>query len=366
MLRDHYTELFMLIRTCGIGACLLMASVAHATPFDMTYQGRLTDTGGTALEGSHTLTIQIYGSSSSHAGQTFVAVPTPGGYFSVILNNIDSDWLSGGAQVGISVDSATEMAPRLPLTTTPMAALAQTTSSVRAISQPTGTCTPGELVFDTQSAGLIVCTTGTWPQGLSFDGTRFTWSDGSAASTCFSYRNPDDQHLYNDEGDGVYAIDPDGDGTPVDVLCDMTTDQGGWTLVASIDPSSQEHLTTAALRDTTLTSLSNYGKFSDALIATIKDEANGSRNELRLDASDAFTMTWDDCPFTADAAAAQGCEHGSAPSHFGVSLNTTWQGYPSGCWITYGWTGSGSVGVRGSNGVCGYSSGNTSGALWAR
>ncbi|WP_240488871.1 fibrinogen-like YCDxxxxGGGW domain-containing protein [Labilithrix luteola] len=33
--------------------------------------------------------------------------------------------------------------------------------------------------------------------------------------------------------DGIYSIDPDGDGptAPVDVFCDMTNDGGGWTLV---------------------------------------------------------------------------------------------------------------------------------------
>ncbi len=40
-----------------------------------------------------------------------------------------------------------------------------------------------------------------------------------------------------DIGDGIYTIDVDGEGTgiaPFDTFCDMTTDGGGWTLVASV------------------------------------------------------------------------------------------------------------------------------------
>jgi hypothetical protein len=57
------------------------------------------------------------------------------------------------------------------------------------------------------------------------------WSDGSYAASCNGYRNPAQNYLYSGlTGDGVYRIKV-GNAT-YDVLCDMTTDGGGWTLAA--------------------------------------------------------------------------------------------------------------------------------------
>lgn len=57
------------------------------------------------------------------------------------------------------------------------------------------------------------------------------WADGSVAVSCFDYRAPLGAYGYHgDIGDGIYEIDPDGDGgvDPFLVDCDMTRAGGGW------------------------------------------------------------------------------------------------------------------------------------------
>jgi hypothetical protein len=72
-------------------------------------------------------------------------------------------------------------------------------------------------------------------------------------------------------GDGLYHIDPDGDGLTVQVLCDMTRDGGGWTFYSKHWYQSGIFGNTGAVGGVVdaLTLKSNTYKLSDDLIRTL-------------------------------------------------------------------------------------------------
>lgn len=163
------------------------------------------------------------------------------------------------------------------------------------------------------------------------------WADGTAAATCDGYRNPPVGYVYAGlTGDGLYQVDPQGDGGFA-AWCDMTSDGGGWTLAVRITGPFSTHNNSAAVGTLTSPSQGSTAKLSDSQINALR---GGSYidSRLRFQCGAATVYFADDAAFTATAnnsGALDRCATTwdsatwtqSVPYHNHYGINT-WQGSP--------------------------------------
>lgn len=137
---------------------------------------------------------------------------------------------------------------------------------------------------------FAVGTTGAWgtPAGIPADTSI---SAGGVAEAELWIKDDDTYTLYNSckdildsgasIGSGIYTIDPGHLNSPVQVLCDMTTDGGGWTRVMYHDSTGGVFFTNIAETLSTNTGLPTSPKYS--ILSRIASFYRSGKLELRID-----------------------------------------------------------------------------------
>ena len=138
-------------------AALLAPSLALAVPLSFSHQGRLLDSTGVALSGTKPVTFALYDAPSggTEVWSETQSVSFEGGYYGITLGESSplksSDFTGEALYLGIAVDGAAELSPRLPVLSVPHALHSGTASeATTALTAETATSLSGGPVDATE------------------------------------------------------------------------------------------------------------------------------------------------------------------------------------------------------------------------
>ena len=177
-------------KTLVVVALLSSLSFAQTVPTSISFNARLSDTGGQPITGAHALGFGLYDAASGGAAiwteNQAAATFSADGVTYVELGSVTA--LTPAAFDGrklfleVSVDGTT-MTPRLPIVSVPYALRASVAAAVGSLNEAaiqrrvTGTCPAGQAVRSIDAAGAVTCE----PLGIG-DVTSVTTASGSGLS----------------------------------------------------------------------------------------------------------------------------------------------------------------------------------------
>ena len=188
-------------RVVGLGVLLVSASVASAA--DLTVQARLLDANGNPVQQSTSLTVQLLDDATALPpsaelvfSQSSTSPSVADGYVSVELLDVPDERLAETLWVSFVVDGV-ELLPRQRLTSSPRSAV----------------------------AGMVIAP----DDALQRYQGALRPPSGMPLASCAAYLT---DPAYRGEDWDQFWVDPDGAGVieAMTVLCDMSTDGGGWAV----------------------------------------------------------------------------------------------------------------------------------------
>lgn len=138
--------------------------LGNATAAPLSWQGRLIDTTGAPLTGSHDVSVQLWDAMSggSTVGPaTDLTMTLDNGYAHITLDNDGSEFLAGDLYIEVAVDTVV-LEPRHVIARVPVAMV---TDRIRVAASPLGACdstAQGRVYYDTSDSSLQICVDGSW------------------------------------------------------------------------------------------------------------------------------------------------------------------------------------------------------------